>query len=176
MKPRALIVDVDGTLASTQWRTYVLHDDIGMETVDDDLEAEQDARWDRFFALGDRDQPVQGVVEVVALAKQSGLVILALTGRPDRLRKGTAKWLRRHKIRVDALFMREDDDRRSSAEFKEERIVSKILPHYDVAMALDDDRDVTQVYEKLKIPILMVRDPCLHPEPDDTSTAADTAS
>jgi hypothetical protein len=110
----AVIVDLDGTAALHHGREWFDYD--ALET--------------------DALCPVVDAV-VYALA-QTGHTIVILTGRPERYRPHTERWLRAHDIPHSELIMRADTDRRGNAAYKREAL-AEIRTRHNVVLALEDN-------------------------------------
>jgi hypothetical protein len=74
-------------------------------------------------------------------AEATGLEIVYLTGRPERWRSDTVRWLERHGLPSGRLLMRPDDDRRPARVYKIEALHS-LSEQISVAYLLDDDAAV----------------------------------
>lgn len=123
--------DIDGVLADV---THRLHH----------LQA-QPQRWERFFQTADRD-PLLGEGAERLRAAQSDHDVLYLTGRPERTRRLTERWLRRHDLPTGPLVMREDHDHRPARWMKRE-VLRRLAATRTVASVLDDDPAVVAVLE-----------------------------
>lgn len=125
--PRVAVLDLDGVLADVRHRlTHI----------------EGPRRdWDAFFAgVGDDAVLAQGRAEAER-ARASGLEIVYLTGRPERCRADTGRWLSRHRLPEGELIMRRDVDRRPARLVKVEAL-RRLSRTRDVAYFLDDDPEV----------------------------------
>ncbi len=104
MKPTAVIIDVDGTLADvSSIRHHVL------------------TRPKNFNAFHAESVSVPPNAEVVALAHQAkaeGHAVLVVTARRAQWRNHTAMWLALNDVPSDSLFMRAQDDHRRDVEVK----------------------------------------------------------
>lgn len=119
-----LAIDIDNTLADSAWR--------------DSLKP----NWDEYHQASANDKPHSCMVELINSLEQSHWII-CITTRPERWRQLTMTWLLKHKINIDELLMRPDDDFRSSPELKLEIIKSYLE---DNVIAIDDREDVVTAY------------------------------
>lgn len=140
-KPKALIVDLDGTLALIGDRDpYAGH-------------------------LCHTDTPCTAVAWLLRELDRAGSVhILIVTGRNERARHATYQWLNLHRLYADCVYMRATDDWRPAAAYKADVLTSRILPRYDVLFALDDDPRVIAAYRGLGIVAMQVREFVPHEE------------
>jgi phosphoglycolate phosphatase-like HAD superfamily hydrolase len=93
--------------------------------------------WDAFFAAAKDDPPLaEGLARLAELA--AGHDIAFLTGRPERNRRLTERWLHRHGIGGYPLHMRGDDDRRPARQLKRAAL-ARIAPAARIAVVVDDD-------------------------------------
>ncbi len=119
------IVDIDGVVADVRHRLHHLEG--------------RRKDWDAFFA-GAADDPAhpEGLAIVETLAAEHE--ILYLTGRPERLRRVTERWLDEHGI-AGPVTMRPSRDRRPAAVVKVEE-AKRIARTRTVAVVVDDDQRV----------------------------------
>lgn len=84
----------------------------------------------------------------VAFASQGWYRPVFMTGRMERARPDTLRWLYRHITRSNEieLYMREDDDFREDYVLKEELYREHIAPRYNVVIAFDDRQQVVDMY------------------------------
>lgn len=73
------------------------------------------------------------------------------------------QWIHKHKLPIDLLFMRLAGDQRKDSIVKEEILVNKILPYYNVVMAIDDRPTVIEVWRKFGIYTIQVVNPGILP-------------
>ena len=91
MRP-AMIIDLDGTLSDNEHRAYLA----------------EEGKWDEFHSKCEEDKPHK---DVVALMHNSAINFIILTGRNEKYRPQTIRWLDKHHIPCDVLLMRPDEDR-----------------------------------------------------------------
>lgn len=148
MKPKCIIVDIDGTIADIGHRLHFIRD------------GKKD--WDGFFAAAKDDAPVENVIVIVnnlALSLGVELDLIVVSGRPERTREATSAWLHVSGVSVyDELFMRPDGDHRPDHIVKEEILDRDILPHWDVLCSIDDRNQVVAMWRRRGITCLQVRD------------------
>lgn len=143
MKPQAIIVDIDGTLADARHREHHLEIKAG-ERVD--WEA-----WDRELP---KDTPFLWCVELITAMKNHGVEIIFLTGRGERTRFDTGVWLLHHVgdwAALKTLLMRGTGDYRKDTVIKTEFYEKVIKPQYDVLFALDDRDSVAEMWRSLGV-------------------------
>jgi hypothetical protein len=134
---RALaVIDVDGVVADVRHRLRFL----------------RAGDWEGFFAAAEGDPPLgDGVALVLDLARNHDVVWL--TGRPERSRQVTRRWLREQHLPVGELRMRPDADRRPARVFKRDQ-VRRLARARDIAVVVDDDPDVVAMLEEDGWPVL----------------------
>lgn len=133
-KPRAWIVDVDGTLAHNVSGRYP-YDDEKYELI-----------------MSDALDPV--VSQIVNLVRSSGDTIIICSGRSEVARQVTEHWLDRHNIPYTHLFMRQAGDQRKDSIVKEEILDNLILPNYTVVASIDDRDQVVEMWRRRGIKCL----------------------
>ncbi|MFJ3325686.1 hypothetical protein ACIPMT_14695 [Streptomyces griseus] len=135
------VFDLDGTLADTAHRQHFLEG------------ATRD--WAGFFAAAPADPPLpEGVRMVLASAEECEIVYL--TGRPERCRRDTERWLSRQGLPEGTLFMRRNDDRRPARRTKLD-ILRRLGRTGQVRMLVDDDALVCDAAEAAGFTVVRAR-------------------
>ncbi|MFE7334132.1 phosphatase domain-containing protein [Streptomyces griseus] len=135
------VFDLDGTLADTAHRQHFLEG------------AQRD--WTGFFAAAPADPPLpEGVRMVLASAEECDIVYL--TGRPERCRRDTVRWLSRQGLPEGTLFMRRNDDRRPARRTKLD-ILRRLGRTGQVRMLVDDDALVCDAAEVAGFTVVRAR-------------------
>ncbi len=137
-KPPYAVLDIDATLSDTSKRVHFLN--------------KKPKDWDSFFA-GAKDDAVLDEGLAVATQLADGHDIVYLTGRPERLRRDTVKWLKDNGFPEGQLFMRRNNDRRPSATMKLYRL-DQLKADRPVAILVDDDVKVCAAAEKAGYTVL----------------------
>ncbi|MEW2351004.1 MULTISPECIES: HAD family acid phosphatase [unclassified Streptomyces] len=122
-RPLALF-DLDNTLSDAGHRQHFLRG------------ARKD--WPGFFAAAVDDPPLADGLALVRRTEAEGTAIGYLTGRPERCRADTARWLAAQGLPEGPLWLRGDADRRPARVTKLERLraLARTRP---VAFLADDD-------------------------------------
>ncbi|MFD4002032.1 phosphatase domain-containing protein [Streptomyces rubiginosohelvolus] len=135
------VFDLDNTLAGTAHRQHFLEG------------AQRD--WAGFFAAAVDDPPLpEGVRMVLANAEECRIVYL--TGRPERCRRDTVRWLSRQGLPGGELFMRRNDDRRPARRTKLD-ILRRLGRTGQVRMLVDDDELVCDAAEVAGFTVVRAR-------------------
>jgi hypothetical protein len=125
VKPKAWIVDIDGTVA---------------------LKGERGPfDWGR---VGE-DEPNEPIIALVRALMRDGWEVRYVTGRMGQCRDETLAWLRKHVMSSTLptdLYMREDDDYRRDEILKREIYETRIRGHFDVAGVIDDRAKVVRMW------------------------------
>ncbi|MFI5702557.1 hypothetical protein ACIA78_21230 [Streptomyces xanthochromogenes] len=146
-RPRAVIVDIDGTVAK-----HVLSDGTLLRGHHD-------------YRLVVCDLPNPPVIDTVNALRGAGHQIIFCSGRPERddrgysVRAATRGWLGQHlgEWADDALLlMRGQGDMRPDHAVKHELFNAHIRDAYDVLLALDDRDRVVALWRSLGIVCLQV--------------------
>ena len=135
------IVDIDGTVADARHRLHLIADNA---THDD---------WVAFFDAADMDPALEPGLEVVR-ELQTEHEIVWLTGRPERIRRLTERWLTQHDLPSRRLIMHPTDDVRPTAVVKLEQVRS-IGAQFNIAVVMDDDPRVVQLLESDGYPTVL---------------------
>ena len=102
------------------------------------------------------NQAVHFVYEAIRRGKPETVVLL-VSGREDRWRPETERWLERHGIIADDLFMRRAGDRRKDTVVKREIYERHIAGHYTVRVVFDDRDQVVRLWrDDLDLPCFQV--------------------
>ena len=131
--PKALVCDLDGTLA-------LIHD------------------RDPFDATHcDEDELNKPVASVLRCFFGNGYQILLVSGREERFREPTIRFLEKHTIPCHYLWMRQNKDFRKDAIIKKEIFDTKIAGKYFIELILDDRNQVVEMWRKeLHLPCFQV--------------------
>lgn len=128
-KPKALVVDVDGTVAR---RTDERPDPYDMTRVS-------------------LDAPIQPIIDLAnTLASVHDAAILIVTAREDtgNCYVDTLAWLHKHGLFPRDMFMRTNKDYRADAIVKSEFYRDMIAPNYEVLYVLDDRDPVVKMWRE----------------------------
>jgi len=146
---KCVIFDIDGTLADASHRVQHIK--------------KQPKDWDAFFADMDKDKPIPHIVELLRLVRSSNFgTPVFVSGRPERYRGVTGKWLREHNIHnpeyhgLLRLFMRADGDRRDDDLVKYDILERLKYDGYTPIMCFDDRDRVVKMWRNNNVPCLQV--------------------
>jgi hypothetical protein len=126
-KRKAIICDLDGTLALTGNR-----DTYNPETVEDDL----------------LNEPIAHILHVYSQQTEFPVQLILITGRFEKYREQTDRWLAKYGINYYILFMRRDTDFRKDIILKKEIYKRHIKDKYDVLFVLEDRDQVVRMWRK----------------------------
>lgn len=136
--PKAIIVDIDGTLAKMSDRSPY--------------------DWHRV----DEDEPIEAVIIAVHAAAQFNRRVIVMSGRDESCRAITEKWLT-HCLGVSwkELHMRPEGDNRKDDLVKYELFNSYVRDRYHVDYVLDDRPQVCRMWRKLGLFVFQCGDPAV---------------
>ena len=134
-KRRAIIVDIDGTLAHM----------VDRGPFD----------WHRV----DEDDAYHEIVDMVNGFHDRGYSVVVTSGRDAVCRQKTLDWLRQKAVQFDVLFMRDENDMRKDSIVKEEIFWNKIYPYFDVKLVIDDRPQVVRTWLSLGLKVAIVGNP-----------------
>lgn len=137
-KPRAVIFDIDGTLADSSHRRDIITD--WVNATDEEIE--------QYASLYHLDTPIAPVVELARTLHTAGFAIVLLTSRDCTQYERTAEWMKDHGVPFDELYVRDSiEDRRPSPVYKLE-MLNRIREKYTVEFAIDDERGVARMFRE----------------------------
>jgi predicted kinase len=132
-RPRAVIIDLDGTLALLNGRSPYDEDRVGA------------------------DGPNHAVIEVVQAMHAAGHRLIFCSGRTERARRASLDWLRRHVgVPVEALHLRSSGDHRPDTVVKAEIYRQWIKDRYQVVGVFEDRASVVRMWRALGLTVFQV--------------------
>jgi predicted kinase len=137
--PKAVIVDVDGTIAEMTDRGPFEWKKVG------------------------QDKPRQFVLDMVkSLHWDKGYKIIIVSGRSDECHNETFFWLDKHEVPFEVLYMRKEGDYRKDYAVKEEIFWTHLAHKYNIVACIDDRPMMIRLWHELKIPnVIAVANPYL---------------
>lgn len=134
------LFDIDGTLFNADHRLPLIQG----EKKD----------WNAFFEAAKDDAPIFETITIARALAKAGNILVAVTGRPERIRKLTLDQLLKYRVPMNLLLMRKDTDFRQDYEMKEELLDKVILPTYrEVAGVFEDSPKVVAMYRRRGITV-----------------------
>lgn len=132
--PKAVIVDIDGTLAHMTDRSPYDWSRVGEDEVD------------------------KMILRLINTLFLNNLEIIVISGRDEVCRQETIKWLRDNGVSFNKLFMRANLDSRKDNVVKREIFEREIKPNYQIEFVLDDRNQVVEMWRSLGLKCLQVED------------------
>jgi len=136
--PKAVLVDLDGTLAS-------------MEGIRSPYE------WDKVGL----DKPRPHVVDMVKGFESQGYAIVVMSGRDGCCYKESKEWLTRNGIVHHAFHMRPAGNKERDTVIKERIFWKDIEPNWNIVCAIDDRPSVIRKWLEIGLNVVSVGDPYL---------------
>lgn len=131
-KPKAYILDIDGTVADGSHRQHWVRN--------------KPKNWNAYNKAMHLDTPIEPVIQTVcALAANAHIIVCS--GRQDKDRAVTEAWFDQYGIPYTAMFMRHTGDYRDDTIVKEE-MLGIIRQIYDVIAVFDDRTKVVDMWRK----------------------------
>jgi len=147
LKPLAVIIDIDGTLADVHGISHHIRKVPGHKHKD----------FSEFHKRSPHVEPKQQALDYINDALEAGMVLIVLTARREQ-------WLKESKQFVDRviqvpyeLHMRPDDDFGNDIQFKKHQL-KYLRRHYDVRGAIEDNPQVAAMFESAGVPVELVPD------------------
>lgn len=132
--PNTILADLDGTLAIHNGRSPY-----------EFLRCEEDLV----------NEPIKHIVNKYS----QDHIVLIVSGRDDIVKPHCIRWLKKHNIFFDDIFMRVTGDKRSDDIVKEEIYNTHIKDKYNVRFILDDRLRVCRMWHRIGLTLLKVGDP-----------------
>ena len=136
LKPKCVVVDLDGTLANCDHRRHHVRRTDGLKKD-----------WKAFFA-DIPDDPVNQWCANIIRCMESKYKIVLCTGRDSNQQRNTVEWLKKNEISYDDLFMRDRNDSRQDFVTKEVILDFEILTRYNPIMFIDDRQQVIDLWRR----------------------------
>lgn len=134
--PKAIICDLDGTLAI-----------LGDRSPYDASTAEEDLI----------NIPIANIIEVYDNQTLYDIDLILLSGREEKFRETTQRWLKKYKItHYKALHLRKNKDFRKDYVIKKEIYEKHIKGKYNVLFVLEDRDQVVKMWRELGLTCLQV--------------------
>lgn len=137
---KAILCDVDGTLADLEHRLKYVH--------------QNPKDWHSFHSALMEDIPHDWCVELLDLYRKNGYKILLMTGRGAEYRELSLKWFQKHRIAYDELLMRPSGDQRHDWQIKKELYEGHVKPHYQVRFVIEDRQSVVDMWREMGLTCL----------------------
>jgi len=132
-KPRAVLVDIDGTVALMNDRSPYDMKRVHLDT------------------------PNEPVIAAVRAMQAAGHTIIFCSGRTDDGRAATEAWLQTHVgVPHAGLFMRAAGDSRKDSVVKREIFEKQLRDHWHIAAVFDDRNQVVRMWRQLGLPVFQV--------------------
>jgi hypothetical protein len=148
-KERAIIIDIDGTLANCDHRRHFV----------DGTHDKKD--WRSFYEAMEHDTLNRWCHELIYNFTQNEgerYDCIFVSGRPEEYREITLKWFLRNNVDWGALFMRKTGDYRDDTIIKEEIYREHIEPDYNIFFVIDDRAKVVKMWRRLGLVALHCAD------------------
>ena len=130
MSEEIVIFDIDGTLADVSERLHHIK--------------KKPKDWDAFFRGIPQDKAIHSIVRLCNILYASGIKILLCTGRREKDRAETVKWLNQQGVNYHELILRPDGDRRSDVIVKREMLAG--LDRSKILFVVEDRSGVVEMW------------------------------
>lgn len=141
---RAIIFDIDGTLADNEHRVHHVRAPA--------------KNWDAYEAEMPKDTIVGPIRELLWILTERGDKIIITTGRQEKNRPETEAWLAMHGVNYDKLYMRGTDDLRADRLIKVDMLSAMREEGFEPWLAIDDRPSIIKVWREHGITALQCRD------------------
>lgn len=137
-----VLMDIDHTLADAYWRDHLVGDQ----------------GWDEYHAASINDSCVPEVVQLVRALADLGMTIVCVTGRPDKWRMLTTRWLVTQNCPMHELLMRPEKDFRPTHQMKVELVKERFGDAFPkcVAFIIDNDERIVESFKAMGVTALQI--------------------
>ena len=140
-----VIFDLDGTLALVDKRREIAKKPNGK--IDFDIFYDP-----QYIEL---DEPNSFVIELAKMYKRDGYEIVIVSGRSDRTKEATERWLEKYGILYDRMIMRKRKNFTPDNELKE-RWLEKYLDPDNIHVVVDDRQRVVDMWRRNGLDVFQV--------------------
>ena len=144
-KKTTVIFDLDGTLALVDKRRDIAKKPNGKINFDIFYDPQ-------YIEL---DEPNSFVIELAKMYKRDGYEIVIVSGRSDRTKEATERWLEKYGILYDRMIMRKRKNFTPDNELKE-RWLEKYLDRDDIRVVVDDRQRVVDMWRRNGLNVFQV--------------------
>lgn len=141
---KSVIFDIDGTLANLSHRLHHIR--------------EKQKDWASFFNEVDKDTLIEPIRSLLYTFEDDDYKILLVSGRPEKTRAATEKWMADNAIDFEELYMRPDNDCRPDDKVKSQILDGIIKDGYDVKFVIDDRPRVIAMWRERGLTCLQCRE------------------
>lgn len=128
---------MDGTLADCRHRLHFVQ---GSGAKD----------WEKFFQAGKDDKPRRQIVRLAVELSASSAIIIA-SGRPERFRAQTERWLQKFAVPYSQIYLRDTEDRRPDGAVKTDMLAAMHADGFEPWLAIDDRDMAVAAWRQLGI-------------------------
>ena len=140
-----VIFDLDGTLALVDKRREIAKKPNGKINFDIFYDPQ-------YIEL---DEPNSFVIELAKMYKRDGYEIVIVSGRSDRTKEATERWLEKYGILYDRMIMRKRKNFTPDNELKE-RWLEKYLDRDNIRVVVDDRQRVVDMWRRNGLDVFQV--------------------
>jgi len=137
--PKVVVVDIDGTISNIGDREKYLK--------------QKPPDWDKFYESCFEDDPIDSICALVRVMAQHCMIVY-LTGRREKVRDKTERWLQAHNLPMGVVrLMRDDDNKAHDVDVKPNKLAQWLkknnLKQEDVLFIIEDRNSVVAKWREL---------------------------
>lgn len=141
MREKAVVFDIDGTLASIGHRKHLV--------------TRGPRKWAEFYASCGSDKPIKHVIELSQMLHKEHKILI-FSGRVSLVREITVRWLFANKVPFDLLIMRDASDYTPEEDLKR-KWYEQWSDRYLIKYAFDDNDAVVNMWRRqLSVPCFQI--------------------
>lgn len=146
-KPKAIIFDIDGTLADVEHRRHFVDGSNGKKN------------FHAFYEAMGYDGVHEDIRDLyIMYCRTYKYIPIICTGRPEKYREVTRDWLWKYSIFSDRLLMRPDERGHEPDYLIKQDMLNDLKQDYDIKLAIDDRDQVVKMWRENGIRCLQVAD------------------
>lgn len=148
---RAVVFDIDGTLANNDHRVIHLYPD-GVRVP----KSTGKKNWDQFFAEQHLDTLHEDVASLAYSYWCNNINVFLLTGRGEEHRKVTEEWLHHYSIPYDEMVMRPEGDRTEDTILKVQQLKEWQAAGFKIVGMFEDRPRICRAVRELGITVFQM--------------------
>lgn len=134
MNKGIVVFDLDGTIANINHRLHYIQ--------------KEPKDWESFFSKATEDSPNSWAEALIKALDYDGYFIVIVSGRPERTRADTEKWLEQNNIPCHQLFLVRKDGDHAPDDLLKQKWLDAFEQKNDIEFVVDDRQRVVDMWRR----------------------------